>query len=268
MQIKKILRVAAVGLTVLASVALTSTMASAQTVTDIIKRGKVKIGVLVGAPPMGAVDSSGNPVGFDADTAALLGKYLGVPVEMVALEPPARIPALESGKVDFLVSTLAPTPERAKTVMFTIPYNAFQVGIYAKKALKIKDWADLKGKKVGVNRGSSVEAALVKQEGLVGLKVVRFDTDAAVIQAVFSGQIDACAEPDTMANQSLKARPDGDMALKFFFSKQPNSMAVRKDAFELQQWLNNTIYYIKINGELDEIARKWVGSPLPELPTF
>lgn len=268
MQIKKILRVAAVGLTVLAGVALTGNVASAQTVTDIVKRGKVKIGVLVGAPPMGAVDSSGNPVGFDADTATLLGKYLGVPVEMVALEPPARIPALESGKVDFLVSTLAPTPERAKTVMFTVPYNAFQVGIYAKKGAKIKDWADLKGKKVGVNRGSSVEATLVKQEGLVGLKVVRFDTDAAVIQAVFSGQIDACAEPDTMVNQSLKARPDGDMALKFFFSKQPNSMAVRKDAFELHQWLNNTIYFIKVNGELDEIARKWIGSPLPELPTF
>ena len=58
------------------------------------------------------------------------------------------------------------------------------------------------------------------------------------------------------------------MALKFMFSKQPNSMAVRKDAFELHQWLNNVIYYIKLNGELDEIARKWVGSPLPEMPVF
>jgi polar amino acid transport system substrate-binding protein len=268
MQIRKFLQTAAVGLTVFAAATLASTAASAQTVTEIIKRGKVKIGVLVGAPPMGAVDSSGNPVGYDADTATLIAKYLGVPVEMVPLEPPARIPALESGKVDFLVSTLAPTPERAKTVMFTIPYNAFQVGVYGKKALKVKEWADLKGKKVGVNRGSSVEATLVKQEGLVGLKVVRFDTDAAVIQAVFSGQIDACAEPDTMANQALKARPDGDMSLKFFFSKQPNSIAVRKDAFELLQWLNNWIYYVKVNGELDEIARRWVGSPLPDLPTF
>ena len=267
-QINKMLGGKLAELALFAILLVAAASASAQTTAEIIKRGKVKIGVLVGAPPMGAVDASGNPVGFDADTAALLAKYLGVPAELVALEPPARIPALESGKVDFLVSTLAPTPERAKTVMFTIPYNAFQVGIYAKKAAKVKDWADLKGKKVGVNRGSSVEAALVKQETLVGLKVVRFDTDAAVIQALFSGQIDACAEPDTMANQSLKARPDGDMALKFFFSKQPNSMAVRKDAFELHQWLNNTIYYIKINGELDEIARKWIGSPLPELPTF
>lgn len=268
MQIKKVLRIAAFGLSALTGLALTVGSASAQTTSDIIKRGKVKIGVLVGAPPMGAMDSSGNPVGFDADTAALIAKYLGVPAELVPLEPPARIPALESGKVDFLVSTLAPTPERAKTVMFTMPYNAFQVGIYSKKVAKITGWKDLKGKKVGVNRGSSVEPILVKQEAASGLKVVRFDTDAAVIQALFSGQIDACAEPDTIANQSLKARPDGDMALKFVFSQQPNSMTVRKDATELHQWLNNTIYYIKLNGELDEIARKWIGSPLPQLPTF
>jgi polar amino acid transport system substrate-binding protein len=268
MHSSSLLKALVAGVAIGVSLVLSSTGASAQTVTEIIKRGKVKIGVLVGAPPMGAVDSSGNPVGYDADTANLVAKYLGVPVELVALEPPARIPALESGKVDFLISTLAPTPERAKTVMFSIPYNAFQVGIYAKKSDKTKDWAGLKGKKVGVNRGSSVEPTLVRQEALVGLKVVRFDTDAAVIQALFSGQIDACAEPDTIANQSLKARPDGDMALKFLFSKQPNSMAVRKDAFELHQWLNNTIYFIKNNGELDEIARKWVGSPLPDLPTF
>ncbi|MCW8175634.1 type 2 periplasmic-binding domain-containing protein [Verminephrobacter aporrectodeae] len=71
-----------------------------------------------------------------------------------------------------------------------------------------------------------------------------------------------------LANQSLKVRPDGDMALKFGFGRQANAMTVRKDAFELHQWLNNTIYYMKSNGELGEIARKWIGSPLHELPTF
>lgn len=260
-------KVTTFALTIFLAAAIAASNASAQTVSEIIKRGKVKIGVLVGAPPMGAVDATGNPVGYDADTATLVAKYLGVPAELIALEPPARIPALETGKVDFLVSTLAPTPERAKTVMFTIPYSAFQVGIYGKKAAKFKAWPDLKGKKVGVNRGSSVEPILVKHQS-DGLQIVRFDNDAAVIQALFSGQIDAAAEPDTIANQSMKARPDGDMALKFNFSTQPNSMAVKKDAFELRQWLNNVIYYTKLNGELDEISRKWVGSPLPELPTF
>lgn len=47
--------------------------ASAASVAEIIARGSVKIGVLVGAPPYGSIDSTGNPVGYDADVATLIG---------------------------------------------------------------------------------------------------------------------------------------------------------------------------------------------------
>ncbi len=246
---------------------LAAATASAQSVSDIVSRGKVRIGVLTGAPPYGMIDVTGKPIGYDADVAALVGKYMNLPVEMVALTPPSRIPALEAGKVDFLVATLAPTAERAKTVMFTMPYSIFQLWIYSKKATPIKGWADLKGMKVGVNRGSSVEPDLVAHQS-VGLTVVRFEDDSTTIQALFSGQVDAIAEPDAQANAGLKARPDADMEQKFQISNQPNSMTVRKDAFELHQYLQNVIYLMKLNGELDAISRKWVGSPLPELPVF
>ncbi len=244
--------------------ALSPKFASAQTVADIVSRGSVKIGVLVGAPPYGSIDATGNPVGYDADVANLIGKYLGVTTEIVPLTPPARIPALESSRVDFLVATLAPTPERAKAVMFTIPYSAFQVAIYAPKASKVAGWDDLKGLRVGVNRGSSVEKTLVDR----GLNVVRFDDDATTMQALFSNQVDAVAEPDAQANAVMKIRKDADMEQKFVFSVQPNSMTVRKGATDLHQWLNNTIYYIKQNGELNAISQKWVGSDLPPLPSF
>lgn len=258
-------------LAVAASLALSLGMAAgeatAQTVNDIVSRGKARIGVLIGAPPYGMVDPRGNPIGYDADVAALIGKYLGVPIEMVGLTPPSRIPALESGKVDFLVSTLAPTAERAKAVMFTIPYSAFQVGIYGKKTDTIKSWADLKGKKVGVNRGSSLEPELLKHVS-EGYQITYFEDDATVLQSLFSGQVEAVASPDAQANAAIKLRNDTSSELKFFFGKQPNSMTVRKDAFELHQYLNTIIYNMKLNGELEELSRKWVGSPLPELPTF
>jgi polar amino acid transport system substrate-binding protein len=249
------------------SVGLNAGVAQAQTVTDIIKRGKARIGVLIGAPPYGMVDARGNPIGYDADVAAAIGKYMGVPIEMVGLTPPSRIPALDAGKVDFLVSTLAPTAERAKAVMFSIPYSAFQVGIYAKKDDGIKGWPDLKGKKVGVNRGSSLEAELLKHKS-EGYEIVYFEDDATVLQSLFSGQVQAVASPDAQANAAIKLRNDTTSELKFFFGKQPNSMAMRKDAFELHQYLNTIIYNMKLSGELDELSRKWVGSPLPELPTF
>jgi polar amino acid transport system substrate-binding protein len=45
-------------------------------------------------------------------------------------------------------------------------------------------------------------------------------------------------------------------------------MTVRKGNHDLHQWLNNVIYFIKQNGELNAVSEKWVGVPLPPLPTF
>ncbi|WP_439498603.1 transporter substrate-binding domain-containing protein [Bosea sp. (in: a-proteobacteria)] len=267
MNLFKHLRIAA-AILALGAGALAAGQAAAQSVTDIIKRGSVRIGVLIGAPPYGSVDSQGNAIGYDADVIALIGKYLGVKVELVQLTPPARIPALEANKVDFLVATLAPTPERAKAVMFSIPYSAFQTGIYAKKNVAIKTWEDLKGRKVGVNRGSSVEREFTNREKELNLTILRFEDDATTMQALFSGQVEAIAGPDAQANAAMKARGETETELKFVFGLQPNSMTMRKDAYELRQWLNNFIYYVKQNGELNAISEKWVGGPLPALPTF
>jgi polar amino acid transport system substrate-binding protein len=61
--------------------ALASTASHAQTVADIVKKGKVTIGVVSGVPPFGMADPQGNPVGYDVDVANLVAKYIGVPVE-------------------------------------------------------------------------------------------------------------------------------------------------------------------------------------------
>src|SRR4029077_234626 len=115
-------------------------------------RGKIIIGTVTGAPPFGTIDEKGNPAGYDIDVANLIGKYLGVQVEIQPQTTAARIPALQAHKVDMLVATLAPTPERAKQVMFTMPYNAFQMMIMAPKSAKIATLNDLAGLSVSVPR--------------------------------------------------------------------------------------------------------------------
>ena len=140
--------------------------------------------------------------------------------------------------------------------MFTIPYSAFQVGIYGKKGLAVKEWADLKDKKVGVIRGSSLEIEFTKRQKELNLNILYFEDDSTTMQALFSDQVDAVAEPDAQANAAIRARNATDSEVKFFFGIQPNSIATRKDAWELHQWLNNTIYFMKNQGELDAIARQ------------
>ncbi|MGH6625038.1 MAG: transporter substrate-binding domain-containing protein [Burkholderiaceae bacterium] len=247
--------------------ATAASLAHAQTTAEIVKKGKVTIGVVSGAPPFGTTDANGNPAGYDVDVANLVARYLGVPAELVPLTSPARIPALESGKVDFLIATLAPTPERARAVMFTMPYSAFELSIFAPAAAKYGKLQDLSKKKIGVTRGTTQDAALTRL-ALPGTNIVRFEDDATSAQALISNQVDAVALPNTIGQEIMKARGAGKYDAKFAFSIQPNAMTTRKDAYELHQWLNNTIYYIKLNGELDAIFRKWTGNPLPNLPVF
>lgn len=239
--------------------------AKAVTLNEIVQRGTVRIGVLIGGPPMGMVDDKGNPTGYDYDVAVLLAKYLGVKAEYVALTPPARIPALQTGRVDFLVATLNPTPERARSVMFTMPYNAFNMVVATTGGKTAASLDDLKGKKVGANRGSPQEAAL-RRAG--GISVVVFDDDSIVTQALLSGQIDAAALPETVVQSVTKQNPDAKLAIGFSIYAQGNSIAVRQGDFELLQWLNNTVYFMKKNGELDTLYRKWTDTPLPPLDTF
>ena len=196
-----------------------------------------------------------------------MGKYLGVSVEIVPLASAARIPSLEAGKVDVLVATLAPTPERARTVAFTMPYCSFDLAVFAPKDLDLKSVADLKGHSVGFNRGTSQES-FVAQLSASGTNVQRYDDVALTVQALFSHQVDAAAIPVTMGQSMMRNRPQAGIEQKFVFYRQPNSIAVRRDAGEFRQWLNNFIYFIKQDGELNTISQKWIGTPLPDLPVF
>ncbi|PKA44897.1 transporter substrate-binding domain-containing protein [Rhizobium sullae] len=253
----------AIGITALAMTA----EARAVTLNDIISRGTVRIGVLTGAPPMGMVDEKGNPTGYDVDVANLIAGYLSLPVELVPLTPPARIPALQTGKVDFLVATLAPTGERAKTVMFTQPYSAFNMDIISGPDQKFASLADLQGKRVAVNRGSSQETAL-RKAAVPDLEIVVFEDDSTSAQALIAGQADAVALPSTVGEAIIKQRPDAGLQVGFTFFQQGNSMATKLEDLELRQWLNTSIYLMKISGDLDKIATKWTGRPMPTLPSF
>jgi polar amino acid transport system substrate-binding protein len=245
----------------------TTLPAHAVTLAEIQGRGAVRIGVLTGAPPNGMIDENGNPSGYDVDVAAVVGKYLGLPVKLVPLTPPARIPALQTGQVDFLIATLAPTGERAKTVMFTTPYSAFDLVVVTTPDKTFAKTDDLKGKRVAVNRGSSQEAAL-RRAAVPGLDIVVYEDDSTSTQAVLAGQVDAAIIPSTVAQGAIKQMP-GAMKIDFSFFRQGNSMATLLDDFELHQYLNTAIYVMKVSGELDRISVKWTGEPLPpQLPTF
>ena len=84
--------------------------ATAQTVDEIIKRGKVIIGVNTTTPIFGLMGNDGQPEGYDPDVARLVGKYLGVPVEFVPVTGANRLPYLLTNRVDMVIALFGITP--------------------------------------------------------------------------------------------------------------------------------------------------------------
>jgi polar amino acid transport system substrate-binding protein len=264
----KVLRNVWLGGFLAAVMLLVSAAASAQSINDIVKRGKVLIGVNSGAPPFSFVDADGKAKGLDVDVANLFAHYLGVPAVITTYTTAARIPALEAGKVDFMIATLGATPARAKVVMFTGAYNGFPLVVAGHKSDHFKTMDDLIGKKVAIARGTPQEAALMRVSPK-GVSLAPFDDDLTATQALLTKQVDAVAIPETIYKEVLKTRPNADISVMFPFHNDFQSIAVRMGSFELLQWLNTTLSYVKNNGELDALAVKWVGHPMPkDMPVF
>jgi polar amino acid transport system substrate-binding protein len=264
---------AALGITGLAAAAAAFSVmrpaeaAEPQTIDDILSKKKIQVGILVDLPPFGVVNAKNEYEGFDVDVAKLMAKYLGVDCELVAVTGPNRIPYLLTGKVDVLVATFGITPERARQVQFCIPYSSIDIVLMAPKSRKITAAADLASLRVGVARASTQDTAIAAVAPQ-GTRIMRFDDDATTAQALLSNQIDAIGVNTITARQLQTMNPSAEYEYKFVLRHQPNGITLRRDQVDLHQWINTLIYFIKNNGELDAIHRKWLNAPLPELPVF
>jgi polar amino acid transport system substrate-binding protein len=242
--------------------------ASAQTIDDIIKRGKIIVGVNTTTPIFGLMGQDGQPEGYDPDVARLIGKYLGVQVEFVPVTGANRIPYLLTGRVDVLICLFGITAERAQQVWYSIPYAMDAATLVAPSALKVKTVADLKGLRVGVPRGAMQDLVLTPLAEANGLNIMRFDDEATELQALISGQIDI-GGTGLLVNRRLNdSAPGKDYEVKIVLRPLHFGIGVRRGQTDLLQWLNTFIYTIKNNGELDAISRKWRQMPLEELPVF
>ena len=241
--------------------------ARAQTVDEIVSRGTINIGVLVDLPPYGLLNDKQEPDGYDIEVAKLIGQYMGVKVNLVPLTSPNRIPFLLTNKVDLLVATFGITPERAKQVMFSIPYAAIENVIFAAKDKHIATLDDLKGLRVGVPRGSVQDVLLTKRFGNT-VKVSRFDDDPSTYQSLIAGQVDAVAETGLTGDEFYARNPDANIERKVILLQQPNGITMRANQWSLHQWVNTFVYFTKNDGELDALWQKWFHKPLPPLPTF
>ncbi len=251
------------GSTLLVCAALAfSSSARADELDDIMKAKVIKAAVPQDFAPFGSAGTDLKPQGYDIDMANLIGKELGVHVDIIAVTSANRIPYLQTRKADIVISSLGKTPEREKVIDFTAPYAPFFSGVFGAKDVAVTQVADLAGKTVGATRGAIEEQELTKMAPS-GTTIKRFEDNNTTIAAFISGQVDLIATGNVVAASISEKNPARPPVLKFIIKDSPCFIGLNKNEPKLLARLNDIIAKAKTAGELAKLSEKWLKAPLP-----
>jgi polar amino acid transport system substrate-binding protein len=235
---------------------------SKSTLQKVLETKKLTVGVILSFPPFGSKDTSGKPIGYDVDLAKAVAKSLGVAdkdLTLVDVTSDARIPSLETGKVDLVIGNFTRTLERAQKIDFTDPYVVAGERMIVKKGSNISSVKDLNGKKLAVVKGST--NADIVAEKAPGAQAVFFSTSAEAVTAVKNGQADAFMEDSNFLAFQAKQNPELEVVGKPEHLEY-NAFGVRKNDQEWLNYLNLFVYQINTDGTNKDLYNKWFGTDL------
>lgn len=249
----------------LALAALTGGVQAQTALDDVMKSKSIKIAVPTDFPPYGFVGTDLQPQGLDVDMAKYIATKLGVKVELVPVTSANRIPYLQTKKADLVISTLGKNPEREKVIDFTVAYSPFFQAVFAAKSLPVTSFADLAGKSVGVTRGA-IEDQELSKVAPAGADIKRFEDNNATVSAFVSGQVQVIATGASVAGNLMARNPQLGTEYKLLLKDSPNFIGVAKGEDALRTKVNEVILAGKKAGDIDAMAKKWLGRPAGTLP--
>ncbi|MBQ2916066.1 MAG: transporter substrate-binding domain-containing protein [Clostridia bacterium] len=159
----------------------------------ILDKGYMILGLDENFPPMGFRDETGTIVGFDIDLATEVAARLGVRLEIQPIDWNAKEMELNDGKIDMIWNGMSITPARVEEMNMSKPYIANRQIIIVSEDSGIKTKADLAGKKVAAQAGSSaIDAMQADAETFASFgDLVEFDNNNAAYLDLKVGRVDA-----------------------------------------------------------------------------
>ncbi len=197
----------------------------------------------------------GKVVGYDIDLANLIAKQLGDKVTFKNITFDNLFTALQQHQIDMIISAVTITPERQKKYAFSKEYlNAGQVIITQQANTVIKSPTDLKGKKIGVQQGTTDESEALKYTD--ANLVIKYPDFVQATKALVSGTVDAIitdlpsAQGIVGTNPTLKIASDP-------FTNDYYGIVFRKGDPEVEQ-VNKALDSLSVRGYLTELKHKWL----------
>ncbi|MDQ7973483.1 MAG: transporter substrate-binding domain-containing protein [Rhodocyclaceae bacterium] len=257
----------------LAALAATGAQA-ADTLAKVAEANKITLAYRESSVPFSYLEAPGKPIGFAVDIAnavvAAVKKQTGKPnleVGWMAVTSQNRIPLLSNGTIDLECGSTTNNTTRGKEVDFAI--NHFYTGtrLLVKKSSGIKNWADLKGKKVAITTGTTNMLVVRKynDEKKLDLEVIGTKDHADALLLVETDRASAFPMDDILLF-GLKANAKDPAALDVVgdaLQVEPYACMLRKDDPKFKALVDGVITGMMKSGEFEKLYNKWFMGPIP-----
>jgi polar amino acid transport system substrate-binding protein len=259
----------------MAIIGLTQTGFAGETL-DRVMKNKVMVETTDRAyPPFSYIDDKGDVVGFDIDVAREVAKRLGVDMKVETPSWEIITAGNWKGRWDICVCSMTPTKERAEVLDFVLQYYAAPAIVVVNADNNdIKGAADLNGKKVGAQAGTTYEKYIMKELviDIPGaekvtypfneLTTVPYDSEDTAFQDLALGggkRLDAIVSNYLTAIDRVKKAPDKFKIVGDPVFGEPIWISVDKGDAEWEAKIKEILKQMSDDGTLKAISEKWVG---------
>ena len=263
---KTVAIVACLALAAAAFVSCSKSGASAkdESLKKVMDKKTLVLGLDDSFPPMGFRDENNEIVGYDIDLAKEVAKRIGVELVCQPIDWNAKEQELNTGKIDCIWNGFTMTAEREQAMTFTKPYLKNAQVLVVRADSPVTALADLKGKSVGLQAGSSAANALDAAADLkAGLKgVVEFKDNLTALMDLEAKGVDAVVMDLIVANDNIARSGKPYRVLAESLSPENYGVGFRKADLSLMGKVQETLEAMAKDGTIAQISTKWFGSDI------
>lgn len=229
----------------------------------VVQNGELVVGTAGSMPPLNMTTKDGQVVGIEPDIARYIASAMGVKLRIETMPFAELLPALESGKVDMVLSNMTITPKRNLSAAFVGPYfvsgKAFLTKLETIALAREAD--DVNSTEITLATLKDSTSQYFVQEAIPDAKLITTEDYDSAVELVRSGKAHAMVADYPICIVSVYRYPDeGLLSVVTPLTYEPIGIAVPANDPLLVNWLDNFMNTMKMSGNLESITDYWLGN--------
>ena len=198
--------------------------------------------------------------GIDIEISKKIAEKMGVKLEIHDVAFTSTITEVQTGKANFAATGMTVTDDRKKNVDFSDTYFKATQSIIVLKGSSIKKPADLAGKVVGVQEGTTGDVYCTDEDKTnnVNVKSVeRYNKGVDAVSDLMAGRVDAVVIDDFPAQKFISKNSDKIEKLSDALTVEEYAIAMPKGDAAMVKAVNEVLASMKSSGDLDKLVEKY-----------